>query len=287
MRKSIFILLIISFSIKLSAQNWAPTGAIWYYSMATINPAQHSVKTFSSAADTMINGISCKKIIETGPYTNPNSSKNHYMFSRNDSIFFYADGTFNLLYDFGAQPGDTIVLPYFHIHDNSPLKMIIDSVRTININGHNRILQNITCGDGMSIDFGPKVIEGIGATYFMFPTYDMTYDGPLRCYEDATIGKYTSPGWTMSCDTIYFSGVDELKAENKIQAFPNPTKDKVTISNISQQTQFVIYSVFGEAVKTGIIDPSGEIYLSGLRDGIYFLELKSGFTPTFIKILKS
>ena len=277
MRTKIFTIILIAISLNLSAQDFAPVGAKWYYSQATINPNEHKYKTFESVADTVINSIQCRKIIESGGYTNPHSSKYHYMFSRNDSVFFYAGGTFNLLYDFGAQPGDTIVLPYFLTYDNSPLKMIIDSVRSININGHSRILQNISCGDGLSVGFGPKVIEGIGATYFMFPSYDMSYDGPLRCYEDAVVGQYKNPLWVGACDTVYFSGIEDYVNESLVSVYPNPFKLETTLNtNFSMKHSiFTVYNSLGQAVKqiNNISGQSVVLSRDGLPAGMYFIRL--------------
>jgi hypothetical protein len=52
------------------------------------------------------------------------------MYAENDSVRFFADENFHLLYDFGAMAGDTVVLDYFATHDGTPLKMIIDSTGT-------------------------------------------------------------------------------------------------------------------------------------------------------------
>ena len=42
--------------------------------------------------------------------------------------------------------------------------MTIDSVKTILVSGQQRKVQFVTCGDGMIIEFGGQVIQGIGNT---------------------------------------------------------------------------------------------------------------------------
>lgn len=285
MKTKTFTLFLIIITFNLSAQQWAPLGAKWYYSMATINPNEHNVKTFESISDTVINSTTCRKIIESGNFTNPLSSKYHYMFSRNDSVFFYANGAFNLLYDFGAQAGDTILLPYFHTMDSVPLKMIIDSVRTININGQSRKIQSIRCGDGIFIEFGSKIIEGIGSTFFMFPTYDLTYDGPIRCYEDAIIGHYNQPSWTMACDTIFYSGIEE-NAPNAVRIFPNPANNKIFVET-PDACSVEIMNMQGQIMCSNPeMLSQTSIDISEFPAGLYLLKLRFSESTVVAKFIK-
>jgi hypothetical protein len=181
---------------------FAPPGAQWHYSQATLNPAITTFKTFESIGDTLIKGVDCRVVVEVermGEFTS--KTTRHFFTSRNDSVYFFRNNGFHLLYDFAALPGDTITLGYFLTHDQKPLTMIIDSLSTLQINGHQRTVQHITSGDGMSIEFGSQVIEGIGSTSFLFPTPDFSGDGPLRCYSDNMLGHFKNPfysgtGWS-------------------------------------------------------------------------------------------
>jgi len=299
--KKIFTLLILIISINLSAQEWAPVGAVWHYSQQTINPDLKSFSTFESISDTTIIGVQCKKIIETNRAYNPSGTEYvHYMYSKNDSVFFLKEGSFHLLYDFGALEGDTIVLNYFWTVNGDPLLMIIDSTSTIDVNGETRIIQYITCGDGIVVGFGTKVIEGIGNTYHMFPTYDGEFKGPLRCYEDSMVGLYLSPyhpyyWWNFEdCEEI-ITGIKEVEINIRLSAYPNPFTTFTTIEyelDGKSQIQISIYNTMGEVVYEAgerIMPPGSHKFTwspGQLPAGLYYAVLRSEDGVSIVKVVK-
>ncbi|NOX45872.1 MAG: T9SS type A sorting domain-containing protein [Chlorobi bacterium] len=291
MKKTTLLSIFFALTFQVFAQEFAPIGSIWHYTQRTIDPSVTSFKTFESVSDTTINGIECKKLIEVERYLDTTNVSYHYMYSENDSVFFYAAEDFQLLYDFGANAGDTIVLDFFITYDDNSLKMIIDSTGTIMINDQERKIQYITCGDGMSIEFGNHVIEGIGNTSFMFPTLDGSLDGPLRCYEDDNTGLFLSPfhsgyGWNhQDCEEI-ITGVEETEDTGEISVFPNPAKSNLSIKNIERETAYKIININGIVMMQGKIPESNEINIKELSKGIYFIELGNENTLTVKKIIK-
>ena len=273
------------------AQEFAPVGAIWHYTQRTINPDLTSFKTIESISDTSINGIQCRKMIEVERYLDTTNVIYHYMYSENDSVFFFAENDFHLLYDFGANTGDTIILDYFSTYDGTPLKMIIDSTGTIMVNNQEREIQYITCGDGMVIEFGHHVIEGIGNTSFMFPTLDGSLDGPLRCYQDNNTDLFLNPfhpnyGWNhQDCEEI-ITGIEEIKSTENVSVFPNPTKNTISIKHIDRETAYKIFNINGKIIIRGIISESNEINIKEFSKGIYFIELENENMLTVRKIIK-
>ncbi len=201
MKKTLLLALVFT-SMVAAADNFAPTGSIWYYSLGTIDPEYTTYRTFESVKDTTLSGQDCQKIIVS---VEGQKEEIQYMFSRNDSVFFWAEDAFHLLYDFGADKGETIILDYFKKASGESLDMTIDSVGSIEINGINKKVQYISCGDGMLIEFPGPVIEGIGSAYYMFPTYDDHLEGALRCYQDNDLGLYKNTfygGWEKECNYI-------------------------------------------------------------------------------------
>ncbi len=292
MKKSAILLILFAFTMHICAQNFAPTGAIWHYTQGTINPELTSFKTLESVSDTVINGVVCKKIVEVERYLDTINVSYCYMYAENDSVFFFADDNFHLLYDFGAAAGDTIVLEYFATYDGTPLKMIIDSTATIMINEQERKIQFITCGDGMVIEFGHHVIEGIGNTSFMFPTLDFSLNGPLRCYQDSNTGLFLNPyhypdyGWNhLDCEEI-IAGIEETSLNRGITIFPNPSNSIISIGNIIEPTAYKIFNPDGRIVLSGIAAESSEINISELPHGLYFIELETNYLRTTMKIIK-
>jgi len=213
------------------------------------------------------------------------------MYSVNDSVFFYAGNGFHLLYDFGAITGDTITLGYYTTYDGSPLKMVIDSTSTIIINGETRKLQYVSCGDGMVIEFGGIVIEGIGNIGYMFPSFDPSLEGPLRCYEDTIIGLFINPyhsnnGWNFQdCEQI-ITGIDGKGKTADIMIYPNPATQFLEITNLDQPTEYTFFDIQGKPIKSGIVVPSHLITLKEIPIGLYFLKLRNSKLLTIKKIVK-
>lgn len=285
------ILLFLTFQ-QNNSQDFAPVGSIWHYTQWTIDPNLTSFKTIESVSDTIINGIQCRKLIETEHNYGMAGINYLYMYSKNDSVFFFKDNNFHLLYDFGANKGDTIVLNYFETYDGKPLKMIIDSVGTVLVNNQQRKIQHITCGDGMVIEFGQHVIQGIGNTSFMFPTLDNSNNGPLRCYQDNTTTLFLNPyypynDWNhQDCEQI-ITGFEESKTENKITIYPNPASNYVSILNIDRNIEYKILDNTGKNIKQGRISGSSKIDIKNFAKGIYFIELKNYNVKTTKTIIKN
>ncbi len=265
------------------SQEFAPVGAIWHYTQS--NPFQGdgwTFETMESVIDTSIENVKCKKIINIiRNDADTFIQVNKYFYKNNDSVFFYEDGSFNLLYDFGAETGDTITLSYFPTYDGSPLKMIIDSVGIIIINGNDRKIQYITCGDGILVEFGNEIIEDIGSTHNMFPVYDGTLNGPLRCYEDSITGQYLSGfhpdyGWNFKDCAEIITRINEVKDYDGIFLYPNPASSSITVKNVDLPKNFKIINIFGQVMNEGQLMTSRTIYLTGVANGVYYLILHEG-----------
>lgn len=291
MKKTAILSILIAFTLQIYAQDFAPVGSIWHYTQGTVNPDVTSFKTLESVDDTIINGVQCKKIIEVERYLDTTNVSAHFMHSENDSVFFYSENDFHLLYDFGANAGDTLILDYFNTQDGTSLKMIIDSTSTILVNGEERKIQYITCGDGILIEFGHHVIEGIGNTSYMFPTLDGSLDGPLRCYQENSSALFLNPfhpdyGWNhQDCEQI-ITGIEEIEKNEGVSIFPNPTSSSISIKNIDRPTTYKIINTFGKIVAHGVVSQSNEINIAKLSAGIYFIELESKNTLNSLKLIK-
>jgi hypothetical protein len=178
--------------------------------------------------------------------------------------------------------------------------MIIDSTSTIDINGEIRKLQYITCGDGIVVEFGNKVIDGIGNMYYMFPTYDGEYFGPLRCYEDSIVGLFMSPfhpnhGWNFEeCDEI-ITGIDEMAIDKRLIAYPNPFTASTTIEyelTEPSNVQLTIYNTIGVVVYEveDRLMPVGKHTFTwsteSLPEGLYYGVLRSEEGVSVVKMIK-
>jgi hypothetical protein len=298
--KKILTILIVLLSLQGFSQGWAEVGAIWHYTQRTINPDLISYNTFESMANDTINGIPCKRMIEVDRYWGDSIIKTHYTYSENDSVFFFKDDEFHLLYDFGAIEGDTVIIGYYTTASGDPLLMFIDSTSTIDINGESRIIQYVTCGDGLVVEFAEEVIEGIGGTYYMFPVYDGQSYGALRCYEDSIIGLFLSPyhpnfWWNFEdCDQI-ITDIPELESNNKMLVYPNPFTTSTTIEyelTEPSHVQLTIYNTIGETIYVAVdcLMSQGKHTFTwtaeGLPQGMYYAVLRSDEGVSVVKLIK-
>lgn len=282
--KKLIIIILTAISFHATSQEFAPVGAKWHYDQRTFNPDLTTYQTIESISDTIINGITCRKLMKISRMAGTLISY-LYTYSVNDSVFFYAGNGFHLLYDFGAITGDTVTLGYYTTYDGSPLKMFIDSTSTIIINGETRKLQYVTCGDGMVIGFGGIVIEGLGNIGYMFPSFDPSLEGPLRCYEDSIIGLFINPyhsnnGWNfLDCEQI-LTGLAEPGLTAEIFIYPNPAKGEIFIANnckMPGETTITIVNMNGEPVMQSQFKHQTpvELDVSTLAKGIYLMKIET------------
>ena len=288
MKTRFFTVLFILSTITTNAQNFAPIGATWHYSYQTINPNLISFEKIESVSDTTINGILCKKLKAN------TSNEANYVYSKNDSVFVYKENSFNLLYDFGAETGETITLgSYYRTNNGLPLIMTIDSVKTILVAGQQRKVQFVTCGDGMIIEFGGQVIRGIGNINYMFPTLDFAPVGPLRCYQETNSSLFINPYYTYGnwnktdCEQlIVINSLPETETKNSISIFPNPTNNYLNVNGIELNSEYRIYDTTGRKVFQGVFVKSNTVDIQSLENGIYYIEINNIDLKTIRKFIK-
>lgn len=82
----------------------------------------------------------------------------------------------------------------------------------------------------------------------------------------------------------------DCKEERTIQVFPNPSKDKITISGLQGGEQLIIYNVTGQVVYTGSATGyQWSIDINSLVNGIYYLVVanKDGVKTSVEKLIKT
>ena len=276
--KKLISIILISISLHAFSQEFAPLGAKWHYDLA-FNTGLITYQTIESLSDTVINGKPCRKLINFAIVSGVPETTYLYMYSVNDSVFWYNNGDFHLLYYFGALPGDTITLGYFTTYNGSPLKMLIDSTSTININGQIRTLQYVSCGDNIFIEFGGIIISGIGNLNWIFPITDMQADGPLRCYSDSLVGLFLNPfhynnGWNFQdCEQQIITEIEENSKLPTVDVYPIPSNSLIFISNLDRNTKYLLYDYQGRVINKGIVAPSEPIQIKSYPNGIYSIIL--------------
>lgn len=274
MKKIFLILLTFSYVDSLMSQDFASTGTEWYYGYE--NPmsfdGQVSYKRYEVIKDTTLNSKPCKQI-----------NTNIIIYNSNDTTYFYDNifDEFQILYIFNSQIND-----FWHIkvkdetNDIDTIIVTVDSLSTMNINGINLKVMNVTyskLSEHQESDHYSKIVDKIGDLHKFFNwtsetdnfASDIGYFTGIRCYEDSVIGHYQNDS-SIDCDFISTS-IDKLNESDNFLIYPNPTNNNLYIEYELQAN-----------ISYKIIDLNGEIVLSqkligktidikNLTKGIYVL----------------
>jgi len=262
--KIIFILLLpllLAQGVKGQGYEFAPIGATWYYSLADNSiPYPHTLLKYMkivSTADTIIDSKTCRILEEfRTPIGNFDNnlylSNRHYIYFEYDKVYYYVFATesFDVLYDY-SKIQQEYWLSYFWGNSPDCDTVRVHAVSDTIINGHTlkslSVSQN-SCLSGFFYNDYP-IIEVIGHLHYLFPQSDFPVEGPLRCYEDSVIGFY-STGLVPYCDYIGLARINEFKEDSKINIFPNPFSQSLTIktSEIYENVQISIFDMYGRRV---------------------------------------
>ncbi|MFO7790355.1 MAG: T9SS type A sorting domain-containing protein [Bacteroidales bacterium] len=294
MRKTVLLALLILFMSTGYAQNvkndsikdnweWAPVGAKWFYSQNLLNPDYITYTYIESTKDTIIHDTTCKKLVEYRYDMSNNERVIHtqfFMFKNNSKVYYYSSekNRFCLLYDFSKQAGEYWILDEFPYSDEDGFdnRVYVDSISNCTINGENRVIQFIHMED-QALCFGnDTIIEGIGNLNYMFPFCELSDIGPLRCYEDDSLGNYQVTG-TQDC-TYQYLAVDAYNTKsNEYSIYPNPTQDIIKVNwSDNKSRKIEIVNSMGKMVFCNKNTESGNVHdLSGLPAGLYLLKINN------------
>lgn len=300
-RIPLFIAMTFFVSIKCFSQTWLPQGATWHTGVieSFSSPNQGYIAS-SVVGDSTILSIQTR-LIQSNQFSSHNQliqTDTMYMYENGGRIFHFTTGQFYKLYDFNLMPGDTWQVsvpfpsPYTAISMTSPdtlVTIIVDSVSTTMINGHQRKLQYVHSKNNDWYFFNP-IIEGIGSAGGFFPfTYDwQDNDIPfLRCYNDSLI--FYQANSNFPCDTL----IDDVSEPDisQVVLFPNPAHDQLIVSYESTQPliQISIFDCQGrEWIRQTNSDIEGKeiVNISQLSPGYYFCEISNKYFKRIIKIIK-
>lgn len=282
----IFALCLVTLAAK--SQEWAPVGAAWHYTLEIFMPTviEEDYIKMESVKDTLYQGKLCRKITKRYDVTCSDRPLTEYMYSENGKVWFWdpSFNTFQVLYDFGAGPGQSwaILIADVNLSDTDTLILTVDSTDTVEINGVSlkRLFVTYDFRNELIIPYTytGEILESVGDLYYMFNfAYqwafgcDGNFSGGLRCYEDSVVGLYET-GLADSCTyvlTLTAFGPEAEKAIVKIR--PNPADEAITVETGSAEPlHYMISDPYGRIFQRGTTAGSC-IVTSGLRQGIYVI----------------
>ena len=289
MKKILTVCIVIS-AFYSSAQTWAPIGATWYYSETHYFLPLVDYYKVESVGDTLINGISCK-VLHKNSYVCDLRPLTEYMYDSSNHVYFWdaAIQSFQMLYNFDAAAGDSWKIYTGYPYPQDTILYTVDSTSLISINGFSRKILYIS-----NNFFGQEtIIEGIGSTKKLFNWdagfCDGSWAAGIRCYEDANIGLVDFDT-LLSCDTIYYTGIEEHSSEYNFTIFPIPIESEMFVQQTGGKffpSTFKLFNLVGENVLSGELNvEKNRIDLSAILSGTYFIRISSKDKNFFKKIIK-
>ena len=300
---TIIILICISFiSQPLQAQNdgveWAPLGATWHYEVRYPFSPVVNCLAMEVIKDTIIDGITARFIEgklyqfekDTIPATDVYDQGNIILHQKGDSIYYYRENKFELLYDFSLKVGDTMDIvtpaPYdLNYVSDTMIQMVVDSVGEVVVGNDTlrkqvfRMLRKFDSNYG----FGGTHIEKIGNLYFLLPVDDLLCDAfcplPLRCYQDSS---FFYKQWEVDCDATYLmTSTQNNMSLPEIHLYPNPVFSGSSQFHIEGPDRFTwrLRDIHGRTLYYSTRESSGKetaALPSGLSPGLYLVEIRTG-----------
>ena len=310
--KLLLLFIAVSSAVTLKAQTeFAPIGATWYYSnMESMRGDEGYIKVVSTDTTT-INGRNVKELV---PFLYGSSGRvteleHYYVWQTGDSVLYYFDGEFRLIYNFGLSVGEKAdIYNPGNKYCESPIStIIIDSINTLEVNGHTLKRFYSKVDDDMGTSYGSPFAEKIGAMWGIFngTCYsDAVGDGlgTLRCYEDSVIGFFhysiKDCDYTNQFDwEAYYewerqqieklTGVDDVCAESGFSVIYSSANRTITIclQDDCKLNHIVIVNSNGRIVYNDICQSEANINVPLLKNGLYIIQAKNENGTYYEKII--
>ncbi len=283
------------------SQTWGVQGAKWTVDYNGIG--SFGTRKWDYVADSVIDGKNVQVIIDTVfQYTyNQQGEINglaipgnkYFTYASGDSVFYYLNNQFFLMYNFKANIGDQWAVSNV-AYDGACLSTssveVVDT-GSIVINGISLRTLTLQTVAGSQFGYDGVAIERIGmisANHFGFmpggrdcPFQQMVIEWDnfnFRCYSDNSLGVYQSG--TIDCDyrtdLIYSnSGIQEVFS-NSISVWPIPASNEINFEKLDAPSILMLFDETGRLVlTTEISKEKNTVDVSKLQAGIYLMELNN------------
>jgi hypothetical protein len=292
MRQLFATIVLISSLLAQAQHEFAPIGAEWYYEkMLSYNPPEAGYIKITSIKDSVIENkdVRVLEVIFAPDDTTQILEGYEYIHQSGDTIWYYKNKQFHMLYNFAMQKGDSILL-YSEMENNcgdNPYGWNkVDSTFTRAINDIGLKAYYLKPFNNSHWEFSNYVFEIFGSMDYFFPEnsfcgiYDIITNGPIRCYSDPVHGTLITSLPQMRCDTTYtYSGPINVKdvstGARLFSVYPNPVAEVLSITGFGYNTLQGNYKISIINTKGQVIESHGSalknINVSHLAKGTYFL----------------
>ena len=272
-----------SYSNRVPTKYYDFVGAELYYEIQNLD-GSITYQHLEYVADTTVNDKTVVIIIRTNTLYDKGEHTEvtrEYVYEENGVVYWWNKDLqeFTVLYDLGAQEGDSWVIKV----GTETLTMHVDAVEQSEYEG--QIYQMLHVSDAGDL-FSGTIMSGIGHLTSFFPERLMSrqknyrVEG-IRCYW--RFGELVFKYGDRDCDEVYqeyHNGVDE-SAENQFNIYPNPTDGVLVVETqcfASHPTQtYSITNLMGQTLMSGTITAeTQQVDVSNLPQGMYFLTVGEG-----------
>ena len=266
----------------------------WYYEIENTN-GSITYQYMYLAGDTIVQDEPTHILVKINTLYDKDfheETTHEYVYVRDGKVYWWNKTLeeFTVLYDFGAQEGDTWVTKV----GTETLVMHVDAVETIEYEDKTYRMLHVSDVEDL---FSGDIVCGIGHLTSFFPERLMDNgDGirveGLRCYwiDDELVFKLGDE----DCDAVYSEvhGVDEIGPSTgsgtagTLTIYPNPTDGVLFVQTLRATSlpakTYSITNLTGQTVLSGnITAETQQIDVSGLPKGMYFISI-GGETRKFV-----
>lgn len=297
------LLLLVSlalFSSGLVAQFWIDSNAVWTYKMhGTVGPGYYE---YHYNEDTLIDGHLCQKITGVRYHwswdgsdwvaLSPVNLITKFTYTSGDTVFYYNDGEFFVLYNFAAAIGDQWLISA-ELSSSSAMcndSSVVEVIDTGTMVIHSNTYRTITL---KTLDSSSQVLDGLFVERFGFiPDSSRWRMTPLTqscnpgyiiqpwyvtfsCFQDDSLALYNPSG--NDCQyipSVNNAGLNEV-TEDFFRVYPIPANEFITISS-NHAGVFKLFDLQGRVLKELSLQGEKTIDISDLEEGSYFLMFSAG-----------
>ena len=298
-------MMLLSSTVESYAQavDWTADGTSWTYSSIGFSNVVQASQLYV-AGDTVLDGKEAKIVLQNfeEPYRSFNFSYSSspigsfFIRQEGDSLLYYVDSTFQVLYDFSVSLGDTVrlyvplALRDIDALSQSFTSFVVDSIGSISVDGQTLRGHHLTAippydhfVDGAFSAGWRYELLGVVDVY-LFPYGGFYCDGEcpssLRCFEGQTLaGPISLKRVDFPCDSL-INSTHELDIGHLISLSPNPVGSEriVTVeiekSIYTTELQLALYDATGRPTVPVITHAVGRVTIEipySLPSGVYSL----------------
>lgn len=287
--KRLFLLFILAISLNAYAQNWISSGAIWHYDWSVTLPAMDRIEYVD---DTLIQGKTCQKLITSSYMFRPPdagggilsyTTKRNYTFFSGDTVYYFVNDQFKILYCLNANIGDVWDLG---VDTNEYLCgksfVQVTDMGTDTINNIPCEWLSVTTLANSSAGFEGKIYKKFGAVGgYLFPTPKNCnpdiivdfFEYNFSCFQDNNFPLHNITG--KECDYLLNSDYPALPtSENYLTIVPNPVEDQLELSISSVSGRIESVEVFNSSGSLCGVYKSHILNVKQLNSGVYYVLVK-------------